>query len=163
METVPTVGVVHQRYGRHIRRYESEEFGSNFDKWSSGTGTDRRRKGREVNDMKWDVKHDRAKKVLNHFLDNAGYWTETESLTEGLTEDEIQEVSAEVATMIQSITKRYKLDVMLPAEPVVKEEPVSEEKAEEPVAEEPAEEAKEEKPVEKPKRRGRKPKKEEVA
>lgn len=76
--------------------------------------------------MKWDVKHDRAKKVLNHFLDNAGYWTETESLTEGLTEDEIQEVSAEVATMIQSITKRYKLDVMLPAEPVVKEEPAVE-------------------------------------
>ena len=109
--------------------------------------------------MKWDVKHDRAKKVLNHFLDNAGYWTETESLTEGLTEDEIQEVSAEVATMIQSITKRYKLDVMLPAEPVVKEEPVSEEKAEELVAEEPAEEVKEEKS----KRRGRKPKKEEVA
>ena len=56
--------------------------------------------------MKWDVKHDRAKKVLNHFLDNAGYWTETESLTEGLTEDEIQEVSTEVATMIQSITNR---------------------------------------------------------
>jgi hypothetical protein len=109
--------------------------------------------------MKWDVKHDRAKKVLNHFLDNAGYWTETESLTEGLTEDEIHEVSTEVATMIQSITKRYKLDVMLPAEPVVKEEPVSEEKAEELVAEEPAEEVKEEKP----KRRGRKPKKEEVA
>lgn len=83
--------------------------------------------------MKWDVKHDRAKKVLNHFLDNAGYWTETESLTEGLTEDEIQEVSTEVATMIQSITKRYKLDVVLPAEPVVKEEPVTEEKAEEQV------------------------------
>ena len=101
--------------------------------------------------MKWYVKHDRAKKVLNHFLDNAGYWTETESLTEGLTEDEIQEVSAEVATMIQSITKRYKLDVMLPAEPVVKEEPVAEEKAEEPAAEEPAEEVKEEKS----KRRGR--------
>lgn len=108
--------------------------------------------------MKWDVKHDRAKKVLNHFLDNAGYWTETESLTEGLTEDEIQEVSAEVATMIQSITKRYKLDVMLPTEPVVKEEPVVEEKADEPT-----EEVKEEKPAEKPKRRGRKPKKEEVA
>lgn len=108
--------------------------------------------------MKWDVKHDRAKKVLNHFLDNAGYWTETESLTEGLTEDEIQEVSTEVATMIQSITKRYKLDVVLPTEPVVKEEPVVEEKAEEPT-----EEVKEEKPAEKPKRRGRKPKKEEVA
>lgn len=108
--------------------------------------------------MKWDVKHDRAKKVLNHFLDNAGYWTEVENLTDGLTEEEIQEVNAEVATMIQSITKRYKLDVMLPAEPVVKEEPVVEEKAEEPT-----EEVKEEKPVEKPKRRGRKPKKEEVA
>ena len=113
--------------------------------------------------MKWDIKHDRAKKVLNHFLDNAGYWTETESLTEGLTEEEIQEVSAEVATMIQSITKRYKLDVMLPAEPVVKEELAAEEKVEEPVTEEPAEEVKEEKPAEKPKRRGRKPKKEEVA
>ena len=103
--------------------------------------------------MKWDVKHDRAKKVLNHFLDNAGYWTE----------DEIQEVSTEVATMIQSITKRYKLDVVLPAEPVVKEEPAAEEKVEEQVAEEPTEEVKEEKPVEKPKRRGRKPNKEEVA
>lgn len=113
--------------------------------------------------MKWDVKHDRAKKVLNHFLDNAGYWTEIESLTEGLTEDEIQEVSTEVATMIQSITKRYKLDVVLPAEPVVKEEPAAEEKDEEQVAEKPTEEVKEEKPVEKPKRRGRKPKKEEVA
>lgn len=113
--------------------------------------------------MKWDEKHDRAKKVLNHFLDNAGYWSETENLTDGLTEDEIQEVSAEVATMIQSITKRYKLDVMLLAEPVVKEEPVTKEKAEELVVEKPAEEAKEEKPAEKPKRRGRKPKKEEVA
>ena len=49
------------------------------------------------------------------------------------------------------------------AEPVVKDEPAVEEKAEEPVAERPAEEVKEEKPVEKPKRRGRKPKKEEVA
>lgn len=113
--------------------------------------------------MKWDAKHDRAKKVLNHFLDNAGYWTEIESLTEGLTEEGIQEVSAEVATMIQSMTKRYKLDVMLPAEPVVKEGPVVEEKVEELVAEKPAEEVKEEKPAEKPKRRGRKPKKEEVA
>ena len=84
-------------------------------------------------------------------------------MIEGLTEEEIQEVSAEVATMIQSITKRYKLDVMLPAEPVVKEEPAVEEKVEESVDEEPAEEVEEEKPVEKPKRRGRKPKKEEVA
>lgn len=107
--------------------------------------------------MKWDVKHDRAKKVLNHFLDNAGYWTETESLTEGLTEDEIQEVSTEVATMIQSITKRYKLDVMLPAEPV------AEEKLEKLIVEKPAEAVKEEKQAEKPKRRGRKPKQEAIA
>lgn len=108
--------------------------------------------------MKWDVKHDRAKKVLNHFLDNAGYWTEVENLTDGLTEEEIQEVNAEVATMIQSITKRYKLDVMLPAEPVVEEKPQEEVKAEEQAVKAPAEEE----PVAKPKRRGRK-KKEEVA
>lgn len=108
--------------------------------------------------MKWDVKHDRAKKVLNHFLDNAGYWTEVENLTDGLTEEEIQEVNAEVATMIQSITKRYKLDVMLPAEPVVEEKPQEEVKVEEQAVEAPAEEE----PVAKPKRRGRK-KKEEVA
>lgn len=49
------------------------------------------------------------------------------------------------------------------SEPVVKEEPAAEEKVEEQAAEEPTEEVKEEKPVEKPKRRGRKPKKEEVA
>lgn len=108
--------------------------------------------------MKWDVKHDRAKKVLNHFLDNAGYWTEVENLTDGLTEEEIQEVNAEVATMIQSITKRYKLDVMLPVELVVEEKPQEEVKAEEQAVEAPAEEE----PVAKPKRRGRK-KKEEVA
>lgn len=108
--------------------------------------------------MKWDVKHDRAKKVLNHFLDNAGYWTEVENLTDGLTEEEIQEVNAEVATMIQSITKRYKLDVMLPAELVVEEKPQEEVKAEEQAVEASAEEE----PVAKPKRRGRK-KKEEVA
>lgn len=108
--------------------------------------------------MKWDVKHDRAKKVLNHFLDNAGYWTEVENLTDGLAEKEIQEVNAEVATMIQSITKRYKLDVMLPAEPVVEEKPQEEVKAEEQAVEAHAEEE----PVAKPKRRGRK-KKEEVA
>lgn len=108
--------------------------------------------------MKWDVKHDRAKKVLNHFLDNAWYWTEVENLTDGLTEEEIQEVNAEVATMIQSITKRYKLDVMLPAEPVVEEKSQEEVKTEEQAVEAPAEEE----PVAKPKRRGRK-KKEEVA
>lgn len=36
--------------------------------------------------MKWDVKHDRAKKVLNHFLDNAG----SAVLTAGLIKDTFQ-------------------------------------------------------------------------
>ena len=61
--------------------------------------------------------------------------------------------------MIQSITKRYKLDVMLPAEPVAEKKPQEEVKAEEQAVETPAEEE----PAAKPKRRGRKPKKEEVA
>ena len=30
--------------------------------------------------MKWVVKHDRAKKVIDRFLDNAGYWQESEAL-----------------------------------------------------------------------------------
>ena len=34
--------------------------------------------------MKWDVKHDRAKKVIDRFLDNAGYWQESEDLVEKL-------------------------------------------------------------------------------
>lgn len=29
--------------------------------------------------MKWDVKHDRAKKVIDRFLDNAGYWQELDA------------------------------------------------------------------------------------
>ncbi len=38
--------------------------------------------------MKWDIKHDRAKKVIDAFLDNAAYWPEREDLAEGLTEEE---------------------------------------------------------------------------
>lgn len=38
--------------------------------------------------MKWDVKHDRAKKVIDRFLDNAGYWQESEDLVAGLTDEE---------------------------------------------------------------------------
>ena len=64
--------------------------------------------------MKWDVKHDRAKKVISHFLDNAGYWQGSENLTEGLSEEEKQLVNEEVALMIASIRKRYKLQVRLP-------------------------------------------------
>ena len=97
--------------------------------------------------MKWDVKHDRAKRVIDAFLDNADYWQEREDLVEGLTDEEKQLVSEEVALMIASIRKRYKLQERLPEQPVAKEEAPAEEKAE-PVSETPAE-------PEKPKR-GRK-------
>lgn len=63
--------------------------------------------------MKWDVKHDRAKKVIDAFLDNAGYWQEREDLSEGLSEEEKELVNEEVNLMITSIRKRYKLDVRL--------------------------------------------------
>lgn len=97
--------------------------------------------------MKWDVKHDRAKRVIDAFLDNAGYWQEREDLAEGLTDEEKELVSEEVALMIASIRKRYKLQERLPEQPVAKTEPPIEEKAE-PVIETPVE-------PEKPKR-GRK-------
>ena len=64
--------------------------------------------------MKWDVKHDRAKRVIDAFLDNAGYWQEREDLSEGLTDEEKVLVNEEVMLMIESIRKRYKLDVKLP-------------------------------------------------
>ena len=113
--------------------------------------------------MKWDAKHDRAKKVLNHFLDNAGYWTETESLTEGLTEDEIQEVSAEVATMIQKHHKEIQTGRYASYRAGSQGRTGGRRESRGTGAEEPTEEVKEEKPTEKPKRRGRKPKKEEAA
>ena len=95
--------------------------------------------------MKWDVKHDRAKKVIDRFLDNAGYWQESEDLVAGLTDEEKELVNAEVELMIASIRKRYKLQERLP-------EQVAE-------AEKPAEKAVE-KPIKKP--RARKPKTENV-
>lgn len=99
--------------------------------------------------MKWDVKHDRAKRVIDAFLENAGYWQEREDLAAGLTDEEKVLVSEEVALMIASIRKRYKLQERLPEQkpqiepekaevviPTEKEEetlpePVSEEKEEE--------------------------------
>jgi len=68
--------------------------------------------------MKWDVKHDRAKRVIDAFLDNAGYWQEREDLSEGLSEEEKELVNEEVNLMITSIRKRYKLDVRLPQQTV---------------------------------------------
>ncbi|MCM1102037.1 MAG: hypothetical protein NC398_11705 [Acetatifactor muris] len=64
--------------------------------------------------MKWDVKHDRAKRVIDAFLENAGYWQEREDLSAGLTDEDKALVSEEVALMIASIRKRYKLQERLP-------------------------------------------------
>lgn len=69
---------------------------------------------RRANIMKWDVKHDRAKRVIDAFLENAGYWQEREDLAEGLTNEEKELVDAEIYHMIESIRKRYKLQVRLP-------------------------------------------------
>ena len=63
--------------------------------------------------MKWNVKHDRAKRIIDAFLDNAGYWEEREDLAEGLTEDEKRLVNEEVELIISSIRKRYKLQERL--------------------------------------------------
>lgn len=99
--------------------------------------------------MKWDVKHDRAKKVIDRFLDNAGYWQESEDLVAGLTDEEKELVNAEVELMIASIRKRYKLQERLPEQAVEAEKPA--EKAVEEAVEEVVEE-----PIKKP--RARKPK-----
>lgn len=99
--------------------------------------------------MKWDVKHDRAKKVIDRFLDNAGYWQESEDLVAGLTDEEKELVNAEVELMIASIRKRYKLQERLPEQAVGAEKPA--EKAVEEAVEKAVEE-----PVKKP--RVRKPK-----
>lgn len=103
--------------------------------------------------MKWDVKHDRAKKVIDRFLDNAGYWQESEDLVAGLTDEEKELVNAGVELMIASIRKRYKLQERLPEQAVEAEKPA--EKAVEEAVEKAVEKAVEE-PVKKP--RVRKPK-----
>lgn len=72
--------------------------------------------------MKWDVKHDMAKKVIDVFLEGAENWQKTgefvvskrSDITGVLEEEERELVSEEVALMIASIRKRYKLDVKLP-------------------------------------------------
>ena len=38
--------------------------------------------------MKWDVKHDKAKRVIDAFLDNAEYWQEREDLSAGMTDED---------------------------------------------------------------------------
>lgn len=109
--------------------------------------------------MKWDVKHDRAKRVIDHFLDNAGYWQEVENLADGLSDEDKELVNEEVNLMIASIRKRYKLQERLP-EQAAETKPEAEaqpevptgEVKEEVVEETPADPEKEEKS-----KRGRKP------
>ena len=103
--------------------------------------------------MKWDVKHDKAKRVIDAFLDNAEYWQEREDLSAGLTDEDKELVNAEVALMIASIRKRYKLQERLPEQeaqiqPEEAETVISTEKEEETLPE-PVNEDKE---PEKPKR-----------
>lgn len=71
--------------------------------------------------MKWDVKHDKAKRVIDMFLEGADTWQKTgefvvpnrSNLTGDLTDEDKALVSEEVATMISSIRKRYKLQERL--------------------------------------------------
>ncbi len=79
--------------------------------------------------MKWDVKHDRAKRVIDAFLENAGYWQERTDLAEGLTDEEKSLVNEEVAVMIKSIRNRYKLQIRLPEQTADGEDEVSAETA----------------------------------
>lgn len=111
--------------------------------------------------MKWDVKHDKAKRVIDAFLESASNWQKTGEVTalkrvdlEGdLTDEEKNLVYEEMMLMIASIRKRYKLQERLPEqeaqiqpEEVKAEIPTGEEKETLP---EPANEAeKEEKPEE---------------
>lgn len=104
--------------------------------------------------MKWDVMHDRAKRVIDAFLENAGYWQEREDLAEGLTEEEKELVNEEVTLMIASIRKRYKLDVRLHQQGAqIQQEEVGVENPTEDVKETKPEPVNEQKEAEKPKRR----------
>lgn len=108
---------------------------------------------RRKNGMKWDVKHDRAKRVIDTFLENAGCWQERVELAAGLTEEEKDLVNEEVALMLASIRKRYKLQERLPEQ----EPQIEPEKAETVIPTEQAEETlpepvNEDKGAEKPKR-----------
>ena len=103
--------------------------------------------------MKWDVKHDRAKRVIDAFLENAGYWQDREDLSAGLTDEDKELVNAEVALMIASIRKRYKLQERLPEQaaqiqPEEEEAVIPMEMAEKTLPEPVSEAEKEEKPEE---------------
>lgn len=114
---------------------------------------------RRKNSMKWDVKHDKAKRIIDGALDQAQMWFTDREKIAGLTEEEVGEVNKELTTMIESIRKRYKLQERLQEQaaetkPEAEAQPEvpTEEVKEEVVEETPADPEKEEKP-----KRGRKP------
>jgi hypothetical protein len=109
--------------------------------------------------MKWDVKHDRAKRVIDAFLENAVYWQDREDLSVGLTGEDKELVNAEVALMIASIRKRYKLQERLSEPEAAKITPATEQAQEaalEQVMEDKPEEQEEDKTEPEKSKRGRK-------
>ncbi len=84
--------------------------------------------------MKWDVKHDKAKRVIDVFLESAANWQRTGEVTapkradlEGdLTDEEKSQVYEEMMLMITSIRKRYKLQERL----LVREDQIPQEETE---------------------------------
>lgn len=76
--------------------------------------------------MKRDVKHDKAKMVIDAFLEGAINWQATGEFTVPkranllgiLSDEDTAAVTEEVELMIASIRKRYKLDVRLPQQTV---------------------------------------------
>lgn len=77
------------------------------------------------NSMKWDVKHDKAKRIIDVALDQAQMWFTDKEKIAGLTEEEVGEVNKELTVMIESIRKRYKLQVRL-SEQVTETKPETE-------------------------------------
>ena len=58
--------------------------------------------------MKYREVRKKALEVLEHQIDvMAGYWSEVEYLSDGLTSEEIEEVQAEVYEIARQIRKRY--------------------------------------------------------
>lgn len=125
------IGVTHEQRSRMARAYECIVH-PDFYKQIGVDIADAIEQGKAVvkeyaesgrkNSMKWDVKHDKAKKVIDMFLEGADIWQKTgefvvpnrSDLTGDLTDEDKALVSEEVAAMIASIRKRYKLQERLP-------------------------------------------------
>ena len=55
--------------------------------------------------MKWDVKHDRAKKVIDQFLDNAGYYPMDMFYPDETSEEEYQKAKEHLIRLLRSKRK----------------------------------------------------------